>query len=265
MDLELFTLFKQYHNKSLKEFKKELLDNISSLFLNTTSFDKNNKTRICGYKRSRNRGYCKRLCNDKACVYHIKYILPDKLDSYSDMENIKNTTIINNSNSNNIINFMETLNNLDVPDDIDENTPRINTNETKLHNNILLNEKKNMPDKSDNVELHGNSEYYNKKKRKRYLKEYKEFCHNFSEISKKKNIRLNKKICNYIDFNKNKEHDNNGIKTILINLKEELLNIEELKTIYLYCTSFIICILDKNYNYENFIKIKKIIYDILNK
>lgn len=87
MEVELFTLFKNYHDKSLYKFKKELLDDFINFF-NTTkngenkNYISNTKTHICGYKRSQNRGSCKRLCRDIACSYHIKHLSSHKSDVY---------------------------------------------------------------------------------------------------------------------------------------------------------------------------------------
>lgn len=87
MEVELFTLFKNYHDKSLDKFKKELLDDFINFF-NTTkngenkNYISNTKTHICRYKRSQNRGSCKRLCRDIACSYHIKHLSSHKSDVY---------------------------------------------------------------------------------------------------------------------------------------------------------------------------------------
>lgn len=87
MEVELFTLFKNYHDKSLEKFKKELLHDFMNFFNTTKNGENKNyslkpKTHICGYKRTQNRGTCKRLCRDIACSYHIKNLSSHKSDVY---------------------------------------------------------------------------------------------------------------------------------------------------------------------------------------
>ena len=77
--LNIFNLFKEYHNENMKSFKMELINEILSIFKDIKirslpSKPDKNKSHICGYNRSRNRGTCKRLCYDIFCNYHIKYV-----------------------------------------------------------------------------------------------------------------------------------------------------------------------------------------------
>lgn len=80
--MDLFNLFTKYHETTFQEFKKDLINSIKLDILNT---NKNNK-RICGHKRSQNRGNCRRLCSGNACKYHLKYVSTN--DKNNIIENI---------------------------------------------------------------------------------------------------------------------------------------------------------------------------------
>lgn len=146
MEVELFTLFKNYHDESLKKFKKELLHDFMNFF-NTTknggieNYCSNTKTHVCGYKRSQNRGFCKRLCRDIACSYHIKFLYSDKSDVYDIHEvdiSRKNKKM---ENINNYIKYM-----IKVP----------------LHENIIYNIlKTGKSDKCDTYEMRKDAKFSN--------------------------------------------------------------------------------------------------------
>lgn len=68
--MELFNLFTQYHENTFQDFKKSLIDSIKQDIIKINQKNKH----ICGYKRTQNRGYCRRLCDGDACKYHLKYI-----------------------------------------------------------------------------------------------------------------------------------------------------------------------------------------------
>lgn len=133
MEVDLFTLFKKYHDESLKKFKKELLNDFMSFF------DTHNKiynTRICGYKRTRNRGYCKRLCIDNACNYHIKYFISDKQNTEDNIENIPTIDNLVKNKKNHQVDHKNNVYNVE--------------------DNKYILEKTYIPDKLNNMELHGN-------------------------------------------------------------------------------------------------------------
>jgi RNA-binding protein YhbY len=84
--MELFTLFTKYHEITFKELKNSLIESVSKEIMDLLNNNKHLKTNICGHPRSQNRGKCKRLCRDKACSYHMKYI--DKLNKTNISNNI---------------------------------------------------------------------------------------------------------------------------------------------------------------------------------
>lgn len=131
MDVELFTLFKQYHDESLNNFKKDLIDNIIKL-LNLNK--ETEKTHVCGYKRTQGRGYCKRLCIGSSCTYHKKYIPEDK------------------TNNTYLCDVAQNVNKVKKDDKIN-----ILLNEKKIYGDILNdNEIKIKSDKSCHMKLHDN-------------------------------------------------------------------------------------------------------------
>lgn len=95
MDIDLFTNFKKYHDESLKNFKKELMNDLILFLKQVSNTNLTNQTHVCNYIRTRNRGNCKRLCTGIACCYHIKYIKTDKSDEsviLSNMATYSNST-----------------------------------------------------------------------------------------------------------------------------------------------------------------------------
>lgn len=66
--MEVFELFKKYHEESFISFKNDLINMFKSEMLFIP------KKNICGQVRTQNRGYCRRLCQGPACKYHIKYL-----------------------------------------------------------------------------------------------------------------------------------------------------------------------------------------------
>ena len=68
-------LFNSLQNEFMNSFKEDLLKNIKTeiynLFVNNK---KTENTTICGFKRTRERGYCKRTVKGFVCPYHLKQI-----------------------------------------------------------------------------------------------------------------------------------------------------------------------------------------------
>lgn len=247
METELFSLFKKYHDDSLKEFKNELIESIKNL-LNLNQ--KNNKGHICGYTRTRNRGTCKRLCIGEVCVYHKKY-----------KDNIKN--VKNNKEKHIIPDKICNING--IVDDIV-------IQEEKNDNNIKSQIISNLPDKTDDdleCEIVPSRSKNKKLKKKRYLVEYKLLCYFVNKIIQYnlyKNIYIPdhflENIKNKINYEKNKLYGKDEIKKIIKSIEDECKKIEENSPelcipIILYCSSLIICFLKENYHDEQFIEIKK--------
>lgn len=115
--MDIFNLFTQYHETAFQEFKKEL---IKSIKLDIIKLNQKNK-HICGYKRTQNRGYCRRLCSGNACKYHLKYIDEKNVIqncefiSKSDVSDISDDVIIHKDICKNIIN-RDILSNIKIYD-----------------------------------------------------------------------------------------------------------------------------------------------------
>lgn len=258
METEIFTLFKNYHEKSFKEIKNELIERIESikrlLISNNEKNNENRKSHICGFKRTRNRGYCKRLCIGEACVYHLKYI--DKKDNKEDTYKNDNFNDLDFKKNNN-----EIRKQFDFPD------KSIQPDSYEYEKDNDLNEKKKKKK---------NTKKLNKKK---YMVEYKLLCTFINEQINNlqhKNIHIPHKyleqIKDKINYDKNKFYDKNKIKHIIEEIKNDSKHIiEEIKnesgivadiplllsSIVVYCCSLLRCFLLENYQSEDLIKTKK--------
>jgi hypothetical protein len=81
-------LFESLKNELMQSFRKDMIEDIKKeiykLFIDNK---KDQYTNICGFKRTRQRGYCKRTVKGFVCPYHLKQIknnskisiLPDEL------------------------------------------------------------------------------------------------------------------------------------------------------------------------------------------
>jgi hypothetical protein len=131
-------LFDSLKNELMQSFKKDMIEDIKmeiyKLFINN---EKKDNTNICGFKRTRQRGYCKRHVKGFICPYHLKQlknsstisILPDKKPD----ENLSDTQDLNTE-------YMELniLNNIEV----DQTNNCINKNiiylEKKINKESLI-------------------------------------------------------------------------------------------------------------------------------
>lgn len=107
--LDLPSILEKYNNQlldSLKNefmnsFKEDLLNNIKSEIYNLFINNKEKSVNICGFKRTRHRGYCKRHVKGLVCPYHLKLlknnsnisVLPDKKPDKKICKTLISTTI----------------------------------------------------------------------------------------------------------------------------------------------------------------------------
>lgn len=107
--MDIFNLFTQYHETAFQEFKKELINSIKLDIINL-----NNKGKqICGYKRTQNRGYCRRLCSGTVCKYHERNT-KNNIITQTNKTNIFKSDISNTSED---VNYNDICNNI-IPKDI---------------------------------------------------------------------------------------------------------------------------------------------------
>lgn len=205
--MDFFTLYYKDYTFQ-KQFKDILNDEILKIL--------KSNTKICGQKRTRNRGICMRQCSGIACKYHLKNILPDdvkhmkkckKYPTYletvseyyyehkNDVFDFFDLKKINNSN--NIIN-RETLNKTIIKDKFFSNLTKQNTpklicyhNENNIYSSFIST-------------LTINKKNKKKKKRKKRKKKHNIMIRK-NKLEEKYNelLSLNKKIKIYINNNHN--------------------------------------------------------------
>lgn len=148
--LDLTSILEKYNNKLLislqselmNSFKEDLLKNIKTEIYNLFINNKNTENiNICGFKRTRKRGYCKRHVKGYICTHHLKQLknncsislLPNELpDEILYGKDIKNETFSgfykNEENINDEINLLSNI-------EIDQSNNCIN-NKVENKNNL---------------------------------------------------------------------------------------------------------------------------------
>lgn len=252
MDTDIFTLFKNYHDKSLKEVKNEILEQIENIKLLLNLKNENKKSHICGFKRTRNRGICKKLCFGEACFHHMKYI--------------------NNKTNEDIYKEEKENVNLDQNNYGDSNKPQENPDIPEKPEENELNGMQEHNDKEDSTVNKKKKKNKNKKlKKKKYLNEYKSLCDIISNVIKIDTRNSNEKdhiphehlinINEKINYEKNKFYDKNNICNIIMEIANEFEKINDRTTcidaLIVYCYSLLNCFIREDYQYEGLIEIKK--------
>lgn len=285
----LLDLIKVINNDQLECFKIKIFEILN--LKNTKNINKNNN--ICNYPRSKNRGPCKRRCiNSIHCIYHKKqntpkeYInklndfhvspsIPDNIpcnkyhipqlleyNELDDSNQYKKIKLDKNIKvkSNNCI-FIEDIpkkiivsDNFHVNHVIPDNIP---CNKNKIYSEDIINDKLKKTTK-------------NKKKKKRYLQEYKKLCNIYNETPKKQkhilNIKIKSIFNNILDYEKNKIKSKEQLTMMLkstINNITENVKLENEDSSLNLIISYIYVLANvfemDNYNDKDFLEIKDII------
>lgn len=267
------------NKEELKKFQKNILGILKIKNTEKINYE-NNNINICNYPRTKNRGLCKRRCiNSIHCIYHTKNkstkTIPDILPKRYSQNNKKQ--YVNNTNIK--------PERLEIIHALDNNPDKIQLESNKVDgiHSLVVNLLQDNPSNPDNNILpvqNGNEEIpqnkkRNKKRKKRYLHEYKKLCIYFNEKFKRKiheysslNIKTKCLFSQYLDYEKNKNKSKEELTSMLIYFNNYLVNEEGEKiknnNIYeliSYLFTFVNALSTNNYENEDFLQVMKIIYE----
>ena len=211
--MDFFTLLKQYHEITFQEFKKDLINNIKTDIINVLNVNKEIK-KICGHKRTQNRGYCRRLCSGNACKYHLKYT--STKDANNNIENTNSFSL--KSDVSDISEYVNICKYKDISNNIIKKDNLINLKIIDLpKSNIVL------KDKLNNFNSDINNYLFNLKSKKNIFKSLITFIILFNKIKlkrekkriKNKNKKERRKVKIYssdkLDISKDMKNKNQAI------------------------------------------------------
>lgn len=266
------------NKEELKKFQKNILGILKIKNTEKINYE-NNNINICNYPRTKNRGLCKRRCiNSIHCIYHTK-----------NKSTKTNPDILPKRYSQNNTNIKHDLDNFQVDQVIPDNNPdkiQLESNKVDGIHSLEVNLLQDNPSNSGNPDnnilpvQNGNEEIpqnkkKNKKRKKRYLHEYKKLCIYFNEKFKRKihkysslNIKTKCLFSQYLDYEKNKNKSKEELTSMLIYFNNYLVNEEGKKiknnNIYeliSYLFTFVNALSTDNYENDDFLQVMKIIYE----
>lgn len=271
------------NKEELKKFQKNILGILKIKNTEKINYE-NNNINICNYPRTKNRGLCKRRCiNSIHCIYHTKNkstktnpdILPKRYSQNNKKQYVNNTNIKPER-----LEIIHDLDNFQVDQVISDNNPdkiQLESNKVDGIHSLdvnLLQDNNILPVQNGNDEIPQNKKK-NKKRKKRYLHEYKKLCIYFNEKFKRKiheysslNIKTKCLFSQYLDYEKNKNKSKEELTSMLIYFNNYLINEEGEKiknnNIYeliSYLFTLVNALSTDNYENEDFLQVMKIIYE----